>query len=147
MFSRISAFIHESLYELRHVVFPTPNETRKYFTVVVGCIVFFAVFLFVAGTLFSLGLTSARTALHPIIGQTVAPISSDNGGVQVNQDAIEKFKARTASGASASGTANTGSTSSTTETLGTGAAVTVSTGSVIPTVSTGTTQVSSGSTK
>ena len=132
MWSSIVKFFKDSLHEFRHVVFPTQAETRQYFVVVVSCIVTFGVFLFIAGSIFSLGMTSARTVLHPIIGQkTVAPASSDNG-VQLDQDAIDKFKARTASGTStASGTTNSASgLQITTETM----PVTASTGTITPTV-------------
>jgi len=46
-------FFSESLRELRHVVWPTYTETRKYFLIVLTVLVLFGIYLFVASTFFS----------------------------------------------------------------------------------------------
>ncbi len=46
-------FIKDSFRELRHVVWPTKEETRKYFFIVVGLLVAFWLYVFAASTLFT----------------------------------------------------------------------------------------------
>ena len=46
-------FFKNSFRELRHVVWPTAKETRKYFFVVVGVLVAFGLYIFAASTLFT----------------------------------------------------------------------------------------------
>lgn len=49
-------FIKDSVRELKHVVWPTKQETIKYFYIVVTVLVLFWIYLFIASTLFSEGL-------------------------------------------------------------------------------------------
>lgn len=46
-------FFKQSFRELRHVVWPTKNETKKYFLIVVSVLVLFWAYLFIASNLFS----------------------------------------------------------------------------------------------
>ncbi len=46
-------FIKNSFRELKHVVWPTKEETRKYFIIVVSVLVLFGIYLFIASTIFS----------------------------------------------------------------------------------------------
>lgn len=46
-------FFKNSLRELKHVVWPTKLETKKYFIVVISVLVIFWVYLFLASSLFS----------------------------------------------------------------------------------------------
>jgi len=46
-------FVKESLREFKHVVWPTREETRNYFIVVLAILVFFGLYLFVASNIFS----------------------------------------------------------------------------------------------
>ena len=46
-------FIKDSVRELRHVVWPTRQETTKYFIIVITVLVIFGIYLFLASTLFS----------------------------------------------------------------------------------------------
>jgi len=46
-------FIKESLREFKHVVWPTREETRNYFLVVLAILVFFGLYLFAASNIFS----------------------------------------------------------------------------------------------
>jgi len=46
-------FIKDSLRELKHVVWPTREETKKYFMIIVSFVVFFAAYLFIFNSLFS----------------------------------------------------------------------------------------------
>ncbi len=46
-------FIKNSFRELKHVVWPTREETKKYFLVVISVLVLFGIYLFIASTIFS----------------------------------------------------------------------------------------------
>ncbi len=46
-------FIKDSVRELKHVVWPTRQETTKYFIIVITVLVIFGIYLFLASTLFS----------------------------------------------------------------------------------------------
>lgn len=49
-------FLKDSIRELKHVVWPTKQETTKYFFIVITILFFFGIYLFIASTLFSEGL-------------------------------------------------------------------------------------------
>lgn len=55
------SFIKESVKEFDHIVWPTSEETKKYFFTVVSMITILTVFLFIVGTAFSVGLFTAKT--------------------------------------------------------------------------------------
>lgn len=46
-------FLKDSVRELKHVVWPTRQETTKYFIIVITVLVIFWIYLFLASTLFS----------------------------------------------------------------------------------------------
>ncbi|NVP17634.1 preprotein translocase subunit SecE [Candidatus Gracilibacteria bacterium] len=46
-------FLKDSIRELKHVVWPTRQETTKYFFIVVSVLVLFGIYLFIASTAFS----------------------------------------------------------------------------------------------
>ena len=46
-------FLKDSTRELKHVVWPTKQETTKYFFIVVSVLVLFWIYLFIASTAFS----------------------------------------------------------------------------------------------
>ncbi len=46
-------FFKDSVRELKHVVWPTREETKNYFTIVLIVLVLFWIYLFAASTLFS----------------------------------------------------------------------------------------------
>ncbi|MDD2486933.1 MAG: preprotein translocase subunit SecE [Candidatus Gracilibacteria bacterium] len=58
-------FFTESIKEFEHVVWPTKNETRKYFSIVVGLIISLTLFIFVIGSAFSAGLFYAKNIINP----------------------------------------------------------------------------------
>lgn len=78
----MSNFIKDSQQELKHVVWPTPTETKKYFQVVVGVIIFVAVFLSLAGYI-------VQNTLHAVRVQT-APTATES--VDTNNIDIEAIK-------------------------------------------------------
>ncbi len=47
------AFIKGSVRELKHVVWPTREETKKYFMMVLVTLILFGIYLFIANTIFS----------------------------------------------------------------------------------------------
>lgn len=51
--SMMSNFFKESVRELKHVVWPTRDETRNYFLIVVVVLVLFGLYLFIASTVFT----------------------------------------------------------------------------------------------
>lgn len=91
-------FLRESVKEFDHVVWPTRRETVRYFTIVLGTITVFTVFLFIVGSFFSTSLFS----LHEIIHPTVATPASTKAPAK-SQDI--DLKALLGSGASAAGNA------------------------------------------
>jgi len=46
-------FIKDSFRELKHVVWPTREETKKYFIMVLTSLIIFGLYLFIANTIFS----------------------------------------------------------------------------------------------
>lgn len=46
-------FIKDSIRELKHVVWPTRAETKKYFITIIVFIIFFGLYLFIFNNLFS----------------------------------------------------------------------------------------------
>lgn len=46
-------FFKDSFREIKHVVWPTKIETRKYFFIVVWVLVVFGLYIFIASTLFT----------------------------------------------------------------------------------------------
>ena len=46
-------FFKDSIREMKHVVWPTREETKKFFTIVITVLVLFGVYLFVASSIFS----------------------------------------------------------------------------------------------
>lgn len=46
-------FVKDSVRELKHVVWPTKDETKKFFMIVLTILTLFWVYLFIASTIFS----------------------------------------------------------------------------------------------
>lgn len=46
-------FFKDSTRELKHVIWPTTKETKKYFIVVVSVLVLFWLYVFIASTIFT----------------------------------------------------------------------------------------------
>ena len=49
-------YIKDSIRELKHVVWPTREETKNYFVTVTVVLVLFGLYLFIASTVFTKGL-------------------------------------------------------------------------------------------
>lgn len=60
------SFIKESIKEFDHIVWPTPEETKKYFMTVVSMITILTILLFIVGTALSVGLFAAKKQLAPM---------------------------------------------------------------------------------
>jgi preprotein translocase SecE subunit len=46
-------FVKDSIRELKHVVWPTREETKSYFMMVLVTLILFGLYLFIANTIFS----------------------------------------------------------------------------------------------
>lgn len=46
-------FLKDSFREIKHVVWPTKEETKKYFLIVVWILIVFGLYIFAASTLFT----------------------------------------------------------------------------------------------
>jgi len=58
-------FFKESIKEFEHVVWPTQKETKQYFLIVTGVIVWLTIFLFIVSSLLSAGLFFAKDNINP----------------------------------------------------------------------------------
>ncbi len=70
------SFIKESIKEFDHIVWPTSEETKKYFVTVVSMITILTVFLFMVGTAFSMGLFAAKKQFVPVSVDTTSTSSA-----------------------------------------------------------------------
>jgi len=57
-------YIKDSIRELKHVVWPTREETRNYFVTVTLVLILFGVYLFVASTVFTKGLFGLKDFIN-----------------------------------------------------------------------------------
>lgn len=56
----ILKFFKDSMRELKHVVWPTKEETKNYYVLVITILILFWLYLFVANTIFSEAIISLR---------------------------------------------------------------------------------------
>lgn len=61
------SFVKDSLREIKHVVWPTKAETRKYFLVVLTVLVLFGIYLFIFSNIFSYVMFFLKDALANIL--------------------------------------------------------------------------------
>ena len=73
-------FIKDSVREFKHVVWPTREETKKYFVIVLVVLILFGLYLFIANTIFSKGVFGVRDYINPS--------SSVNDGVELDLDSL-----------------------------------------------------------
>lgn len=78
------SFIKESMKEFDHIVWPTSEETKKYFVTVVAMITVLTVFLFLVGTTFSMGLFAAKKQLVPANSGTSTATESPVGDLNLD---------------------------------------------------------------
>lgn len=73
-------FVKDSIRELKHVVWPTHAETKKYLTIVLVVLVLFGAYLFIASTVFSEILYGIKDIVSPETTQNIdiQDITSDN---------------------------------------------------------------------
>lgn len=85
-------FFKDSARELKHVVWPTGEETKKYFIVVVTVLVLFGTYLFIASTVFSevlFGLKEAVSGTGTPAVEVTEPIqveTTTSTGAEVNAE-------------------------------------------------------------
>lgn len=58
-------FIKNALREFKHVVWPTREETKKYFVIVLGVLVAFGLYLFIVWNIFSEILFGLKNMINP----------------------------------------------------------------------------------
>jgi preprotein translocase SecE subunit len=68
------SFFKDSVRELKHVVWPTRQETKKYFMIVLSVLILFGVYLFIANTLFSEALFGLKDIFGGAGSQSSQPI-------------------------------------------------------------------------
>ncbi|MDD5377032.1 MAG: preprotein translocase subunit SecE [Candidatus Gracilibacteria bacterium] len=78
------SFIKESMKEFDHIVWPTPEETKKYFVTVVSMITILTVFLFIVGTIFSTGLFTAKEKLAPSTSSNPTTTAAPAGDLKLD---------------------------------------------------------------
>ena len=66
-------FIKDSIRELKHVVWPTREETRNYFLIVVATLILFGLYLFVVSTIFTEGLFGLKKLVNSSTESTIDP--------------------------------------------------------------------------
>jgi preprotein translocase SecE subunit len=81
-------FFKDSWRELKHVVWPTRGETRKYFVTVMVVLICFWLYLFIASTIFSEILFGIKWALSGTSTSHVSPIFDPNS-IVVNSWSLE----------------------------------------------------------
>ena len=86
-------FLRDAQSELEHVVWPTPNETKKYMNYNVVVIVIVTVLLMVLGYLIQLGLVAIRNSFTHEPITTEASDTITQGELDDITDAIERKKA------------------------------------------------------
>jgi preprotein translocase SecE subunit len=84
-------FLKESIKEFDHVVWPTQEETKKYFSFVCTFIAVFATFLFIVGSLFSAGIFSARDAASPLRPTPQTPLDIPSGSGSLPDFNLDDF--------------------------------------------------------
>lgn len=60
-------FIKDSAREIKHVVWPTKEETLKYFLIVVSILIFFWLYLFIFSTIFGNSLQYIKSIVNPTV--------------------------------------------------------------------------------
>lgn len=71
-------FITDSIRELKHVVWPTKEETTRYFIIVVGILILFGIYLFFFSTLFTNWLLWVKNIVNPSTQTTITNQSPIN---------------------------------------------------------------------
>lgn len=87
--SQFMKFIKDSIRELRHVVWPTAEETRKYFIVVVLALILFWIYLFIFSTIFSETLLAIKNFVNPTV-TSQETVSISTGNVEISTGLVEE---------------------------------------------------------
>ena len=81
-------YIKDSFRELKHVVWPTREETKNYFITVVSILVLFGVYLFIASTVFTEWLFALKNLVNP--KSTIEKSFNWNSNKAIDLNAISK---------------------------------------------------------
>ena len=87
-FLEMIQFVKDSIRELKHVVWPTHAETKKYLSIVLVILVLFGAYLFAASTVFSEILYGIKDVVNPTQNQEVniGDITAEDIQIETNQD-------------------------------------------------------------
>ena len=102
------SFIKAAIREIDHVVWPTPSETQKYFTIVTIMIAVSTVIFFTFGTFVSMGMFAIRAVVPHDVSTTVndAPIEDISSKIPKASQSVVSSGSTTSTGtAVTSGTA------------------------------------------
>ena len=58
-------FCKDAIREIKHVVWPTRQETKRYFAIVLSVLIAFGIYLFLAGSLFSEIVFGLKNVFNP----------------------------------------------------------------------------------
>jgi len=82
-------FFKDSVRELKHVVWPTREETKNYFLLVVITLLLFGVYLFVVSTVFTEGLFALKKAVSGTSVSSVDTWINPNDFIEKNVDTVD----------------------------------------------------------
>lgn len=87
-FLEMIQFVKDSIRELKHVVWPTHAETKKYLSIVLVILVLFGAYLFAASTVFSEILYGVKDIVNPNEAQNISveDITTENIQVETSSD-------------------------------------------------------------
>lgn len=90
-------YIKDSLRELKHVVWPTREETNNYFLTVVLVLLVFGIYLFIASTIFTKWLFGLKDIVdnNTTSNTTIIPknkVVSDEGKAKVDTSKVDSVK-------------------------------------------------------
>ncbi len=99
-------FLKDARAELEHVVWPTPNETKKYMNYNIVVIVVLTIFLMALGYATQSSLQAVRSSVNDGVTNITTDSSADELATQAELDALaDAIKDKVASGATTSGEA------------------------------------------
>lgn len=102
-------FIKDSIRELKHVVWPTKEETKKYFISVVAILIAFGIYLFIFSNIFSEGLLFLKNIISPSVNNiTIDPsnITISTGNVSTWETNTWNVVVPTSTGNTSTGSTN-----------------------------------------
>lgn len=105
-------FIAESFQEMKHVVWPTPRESKRYLTFTVSIIIAMTLYLSLLGFTFRESFAAIRSTLNPHSNRTNTHDFATHQDLEKVKNIYEQFNVKNPhTGTTLSGNIHTGSTS------------------------------------